>query len=232
MQKIPYVLAFGSLMYAQVCMRPIIAYIVGMLGRYLSNPGMDHWIASKRVMRYLQRTKGYMLTYKKSDRLEVVGYSDSDFAGCQDSRKSTSGYIYMLSGGAISWKSAKQTLVASSTMVAEFVACYEASNHGIWLRNFVTGLRILENVEKPLKLFCDKNSVVLYSNNNRSSSKSKHIDIKFLVVKERVQSGQISIEHIGTHSMIADSLAKGLLPKVFHEHIAHMGVVLFEDIMI
>ncbi|XP_062100595.1 secreted RxLR effector protein 161-like [Humulus lupulus] len=219
-------------MYAQVCTRLDIAYIVGMLGRYLSNPSTDHWIVAKRVIRYLQRTKDYMLTYKKSDPLEVVGYSNSDFAGCQESRKSALGYIYMLAGGAISWKSAKQTLVASSTMAVEFVACYEASNHGIWLRNFVTGLRIFENVERPLKLFCDNNLAVLYSNNNRSSSKSKHTDIKFLVVKERVQSGQISIEHIGTHSMIADPLTKGLPPKVFHEHVAHIGVVLFEDIMI
>ena len=73
-----------------------------MLDRYLSNPGMDHWIAVKRVMRYLQKTKDYMLTYRKSEQLEVIGYSDSDFAGCQDSRKSTLGYIYMLAGGAIS----------------------------------------------------------------------------------------------------------------------------------
>ena len=72
----------------------------------------------------------------------------------------------------------------------------------------------------------------MYSNNNRSSTKSKHIDIKFLVVKESGQSGQISIEHIGTNSMIADPLTNGLPPRVFHEHTAHMGVVLFEDIMI
>ena len=104
MQKIPYASAVGSLMYAQVCTRPDIFYIVGMLGKYLSNPCMDHWIAAKRAMRYLQRTKHYMLTYRKSDHLEVIGYYDSDFAGCQDSRKSTSGYIYMLAGGAISWK--------------------------------------------------------------------------------------------------------------------------------
>ena len=114
-------------------------------------------------------------------------------------------------------------------MTAKFVACYEASNHVIWLRNFVTGLRIMEGIERPLKLYCDNKSAVLYSNNNRSSSRSKHIDIKFLVVKERVQSGQISIEHIGTNSMIADPLTKGLPPKVFHEHTAHMGVILFED---
>ena len=166
-----------------------------------------------------------MLTCRKSDQLEIIGYSDSDFAGCQDSRKSTLGYIYLLAGGAVSWKSAKQSLVAPSTMAAEFIACYEASNHGMWLRNFVMGLRIVDQVDRPLKLYCDNNSAVLYLNNNRSSSKSKFIDIKFLVVKERVQSRQMSIEHIGTNSMIADPLTKGLSPKVFHEHVARMGVV-------
>ena len=83
----------------------------------------------------------------------------------------------------------------------------------------------MDGIERPLKLFCDNKSAVLYSNNNRSSTKSKFIDIKFLVVKERVQSGLISIEHIGTNFMFADPLTKGLPPKVFHEHTAHMGVV-------
>ncbi|XP_042006053.1 secreted RxLR effector protein 161-like [Salvia splendens] len=108
MELHPYASAVGSLMYAQVCTRPDIAFIVGMLGRYLSNPGMDHWKAVKRVLRYLQRTKNYMLTYRKSDQLEIIGYSDSDFAGCQDSRRSTSGYVFMLAGWALSWKSVKQ----------------------------------------------------------------------------------------------------------------------------
>ena len=181
-------------------------------------------------MQYLQRTKDFMLTYKKLDQLEIIGYSDSYFAGCQDSRRSTSGYIYMLAGGAISWKSAKQTLIASSTMAAEFITCFEASNNGIWLRNFVMRLRIVDTIERPLKIFCDNNSTVLYSNNNRSLAKSKHIDIKFLIVKERVQSGQLSIQHIGTNSMIADPLTKGVPPNVFHEHTVHMVVVYFQDI--
>ena len=230
MERFPYASAVGSLMYAQVCTRPDIAYIVGMLGRYFSNPGMDHWKKAKRVMRYLQRTKDYMLTYRRSSHLEIVGYSDSDFAGCLDSRRSTSGYIFMLAGGAVSWKSVKQTLVASSTMEAEFIACYEASNHGIWLRNFVTQLRIVDGIEKPLRINCDNKAAELYSKNNRSSSKSKHIDIKFLVVKERVQSLQVSIEHISTNSMIADPLTKGLPPKVYHEHVTHMGVVHIDDV--
>ncbi|KAL6312742.1 hypothetical protein AAG906_034897 [Vitis piasezkii] len=114
MERFPYASAIGSLMYAQVCTRPDIAYIVGMLGRYLSNPGMDHWKKAKWVMRYLQRTKDYMLTYRRSSHLEIVGYSDSDFAG-------------------------------------------------------------------------------------------------------------LSIEHISTNFMIADLLTKGLPPKVYHEHVTHMG---------
>lgn len=150
-------------MYAQVCMCPDIAYIVGVLGGYLSNLGMDHWKVAKKVMRYLKRTKYYMLTYKRSDQLEITGYSDLDFAGCLDSLRSTLGYIFMLAGGAVSWQSAKQTLTTSSTMAAEFVACYETSNHGIWMRNFVTRLQIVEGIERLLKLYCDNKSVVLYS---------------------------------------------------------------------
>ena len=86
----------------------------------------------------------------------------------------------------LSWKSVKQTLMVSSFMVAQCIACYEVSNHGIWLQNFVIGLRIVVGIERPLKLFCDNKSAVMYSNNNRSNTKSKHVDIKFLGLKERV----------------------------------------------
>jgi hypothetical protein len=120
-------------------------------------------------------------------------------------------------------------MITSSTMAAEFIACFEASNYRIWLRNFITGLRIVDTIKLPLKLYCENSSAVLYSNNNKSSSKSKHIDIKFLIVKERVQSELISIKHIGTASMLADSLIKRLIPKQFHEHIAHMGIYVTED---
>ena len=102
MKAMPYASAVGSIMYAQVCTRPDLAYVTGVLGRYQKNPGLDHWKAVKKVLRYLQGTKNYMLTYGKSDNLVVVGYSDADFAGCVDDKKSTSGYIFTLAGGAIS----------------------------------------------------------------------------------------------------------------------------------
>ena len=131
----------------------------------------------------------------------------------------------MLAGGAISWKSTKQTLVASSTKVAKFIACFEASNHGIWLRNLVTGLHVVDGIKRTLRIYCDNELAVQYSNNNRSTTKSKFFDIKFLVVKETVHNKQISIEHIGTNSMLADPITKGLVPKVFHKHTVHMSVI-------
>ena len=127
-----------------------------------------------------------MRIYQRSNQLEVVGYTDFDFARCQDSIKSIFSYIYQLIGSVVSWKSAKQSLIASSMMVVEFISCYEASNHRIWLQNFVTGMHMVNGVDRPFKLFCDNKLAVLYFNNNRSSTKSKYIDIKFLVVKERV----------------------------------------------
>ena len=113
MRDTPYASAIGSLMYAHVCTRPNIAYVVGVLGRYQSNPRVDHWKVSKKVICYLQVTKHFMLTYKQTGYLEVTGYSDADFAGCVDSRKSTSGYIFMLASGAVSWRSMKETLTVT-----------------------------------------------------------------------------------------------------------------------
>ena len=107
MKAIPYSSIMGSLMYAQVCTRPDIAFVVNMLGRYLSDPGQSHWKAVKKVLRYLQSTKDLMLTYQRTDTLRVVGFSDSDYAGYVDDKKSTSGYIFMMAEGVVPWKSVK-----------------------------------------------------------------------------------------------------------------------------
>ena len=96
-----------------------------------------------------------MLMYIKSEELEIIGYSDSDFIRCIDSKKSTSCHIYLLAGGAISWKSAKQVLIASYTMVAKYIACYEASNHSNWLKNFVSNLKVIQGIERSLMLYFD-----------------------------------------------------------------------------
>nr|KYP74792.1 Copia protein [Cajanus cajan] len=175
-------------------------------------------------MRYLQGTKDFMLTYRRTDSLEVIGYSDSDFAGCIDTRKSTSGYVFMLACGAVSWSSRKQTLTATSTMEAEFVSCFEATSHGVWLKSFISGLRVVDSIAKPLKLYCDNSAAVFMAKNNKSGSRSKHIDIKYLAIRERVKEKKVVIEHVSTELMIADPLTKGMPPKNFKDHVTRMGL--------
>ena len=102
MKNIPYASVVSNLMYAQVCTRPDIAYAIGVLGRYQSNPGTDNWKVAKKVMRYLQGIKNYMLMYRHTYNLEVIAYTNADFAGCMDSEKSTSSYVFMLVSGAVS----------------------------------------------------------------------------------------------------------------------------------
>ncbi|KAL6331937.1 hypothetical protein AAG906_020287 [Vitis piasezkii] len=210
MRTIPYSSLVGNLMYAQVCTRLDIAFVVGMLGRYLSNPGSQHWKAAKKVLRYLQGTKDLMLTYQRTNILDVVGFCDADFAGCIDDKKSTTGYIFVMARGVVSWKSVKQTLTTSSTMEAEYVACYEACCHAIWMRNFILALGVVDSISKPLKLFCDNSAVVAFSKNTMSTSRSKHIDVKFYFVKEKMAESLIDIEHMCTKVMLVDPLTKGL----------------------
>ena len=124
----------------------------------------------------------------------------------------------MLADGAVSWRSAKQTLTATSTMEAEFVSCFEASSHGVWLKSFISGLRIVDSISRPLKLYCDNSAAVFMAKNNKSGSRSKHIDIKYLAIRERVR------EHISTELMIADPLTKGMPPKYFKDHVVQMGL--------
>ena len=197
---------------------------VGMLGRYQSNPGLDHWKVAKKVLRYLKGTKDHMLTYKRSDHLEVIGYTDSDFADCVDTRKSTFGYVYLLAGGAISWKSAKQSVIAASTMEAEFVACFEATVQANWLRNFISGLGIVDSIAKPLKIYCDNSAAVFFSKNDKYSKGAKHMELKYFAVKEEVQKHKVSIERISTDLMIDDPLTKGLPPKTFVGHVESDGI--------
>ena len=121
MEKVPYASIVGSLMYAMLCTRPDICFIVGMVNRYQSNPGTAHWQAVKMILRYLQGTVNFALCYHGGD-LRLTGYTDADGSADRDERKSTSGYAFILGGGAISWCSKTQACVSLSMMESEYVA--------------------------------------------------------------------------------------------------------------
>ncbi|KAK4400630.1 hypothetical protein Sango_1169100 [Sesamum angolense] len=122
-------------------------------------------------------------------------------------------------------KSTKPTITASSTMEAEFVACYEATSQALWLRHFITGLKIVDSSFRPIQIFCDNSAVVFFSKNNKSGSRNKHIDIKYLLVGEKVNKKEIIIQHIRTELMVADPMTKALPANSNKNHVDRMGLV-------
>ena len=159
MSRIPFSLVVGSLTYAMLCTKPDICYAEGIVSQYQSDLGEEHWIAMKHILKYLRRTRDYMLVYS-SGSLETIGYTDSGFQGDIDSRKSTSGYVFTLNGGAICWRSVKQTCYANSITEAEYVAASEAAKEAIWLKKFLLDLQVISSADRPITLYCDNIGVV------------------------------------------------------------------------
>ena len=110
-------------------------------------------------------------------------------------------------------------------MYVEFVACYGASSQAVWLRNLILELQIVDFISRPIVIYCDNNAAVFYSKNNKISTGSKHMEIKYLIVKDLVKKGDIVIEHIRIESMLTDPLTKGLKAIAFKEHVVNMGVI-------
>ena len=159
MRQVPYAFAVGSLMYAMLCTRPNICYSVGMVGRYQSNPRPKHWQAVKHILKYLRRMRDYMLVYRFKD-LIPISYTDSDFQSDLDFRKSTLGCVFTLGGGAITWRSVKQSCIADSTMEAEYVAACEAAKEVVWLKKFLSDLGVVRIEQVSITLFCDNSGAV------------------------------------------------------------------------
>ena len=126
MKEVPYASAVGSIMYAMLCTRPDVALAISMAGRFQSNPGKEHWMTVKGILKYLKRTKDMSLVYGgMEEELAVMGYVDASFDSDPDDSKSQSGYVFMLNGGAVSWRSGKQSSIAQSTMETEYMAAAE-----------------------------------------------------------------------------------------------------------
>ena len=223
MRRIPYASTVGSLMYAMLCTRPDICFAVGVVSRYQSNPGLDHWVAVKHILKYLRRTRNYMLVYSSRD-LIPIGYTDSDFQSDRDSRKSTSGAVFTLGSGAIIWRSIKQTCVADSTMEAEYVAACEAAKEAVWLRKFLRDLEVVPDMHEPIRLYCDNSGAVANAKEPRNHRKGKHIERKFHLVREIVNRGDVSVEKITSANNIADPFTKTLPARSFEQHLEGMGL--------
>src|SRR5215216_7884520 len=125
-------------MYAMICTRPDVSYALSVMSRYQADPGEGHWTTVKNILKYLKRTKDMFLVYGGEDELSVKGYTDVSYLNDSDDSKSQSGYVFVMNGGAVSWKSSKQDTVASSSTEAEYIVASEATKEAVWIRNFLS----------------------------------------------------------------------------------------------
>jgi hypothetical protein len=221
MEKIPYKSAVGSLMYAMVSTRPDIAHAVGVVSRFMSNPGKTHWEAVKWILRYLKGTSDYALCFG-GNKVQLLGYTDSDFAGDLDKRRSTTGYTFMFAGAAISWASRLQHCVALSSAEAEYLALSEGAREMIWLQRLLGDLKVHQ---EEYHLFCDSRSAIFMAHNHSSQRRSKHVDAHAHFVRHAVEEGKLKIIKIDTKINPADIFTKVVTQEKFECAKTSLGLV-------
>jgi hypothetical protein len=199
----------GSLLYL-CASRPDIMLSVCMCARYQSDPKECHLVAVKRILRYLVSTPCFGIWYPKGSTFDLIGYSDSDYAGCKVDRKSTSGTCQFLGRSLVSWSSKKQTSVALSTAEAEYVAAGQCCAQLLWMRQT---LRDFGYNLSQVPLLCDNESATRLADNPAEHSRTKHIDIRHHFLRDHQQKGDIEVYHISTENQLADIFTKPLDEK-------------------
>jgi len=220
MDKVPYKQAIGSLQYLVTCTRWDLAFPVNHLAQFMQDPTPAHWLGVKRIFRYLRGTSKQGLVYSSSLSVppslhQLTGWSDADWAGDIDTRRSTSGYIFQLDSSCLlSWQSRKQTIVALSSTEAEYIAAATATKELLWLQALLQELGY--SLTFPGIIYCDNQSCITLSANPKYHDRSKHIDLRFHFLREKVQAKILKLQFTSTSTMWADILTKSL-PKDKHQ---------------
>ena len=219
-----YQSAVGRLLYLSTRTRPDIAFAVGTAAKFTSKPTEEHWKAVKHIMRYISGTLQFGLLFARSESPDCTGFSDSDWAGDIDDRKSTSGYLFRIGNATVSWGSKKQSCVALSTAEAEYMSLTLAAKEGIWLNRLLAELQLEKEPSKPVVIFEDNQSAICMSKNPQFHGRSKHIAVRYHFLRDETKRGTIQVKYCKTEDMIADILTKALYADKFKKFRDMAGV--------
>ncbi|CAN1849719.1 Retrovirus-related Pol polyprotein from transposon TNT 1-94 [Linum perenne] len=197
----------GSLIYLTLT-RPDLSYAVGLVSRFMQNPKKPHLEAAKRILRYVKGTINHGILYKKGGNTELSGYCDADYAGDLDTRRSTTGYVFSLGSGPISWCSKRQPTVALSTTEAEYNSSAMATQECVWLIQLLKDLG--QQVNYSVSLLCDNQSALRLVDNPVFHARTKHVEVQYHFVREKVLQGYIDMKYINTEDQLADMFTKGV----------------------
>jgi hypothetical protein len=215
MAGVPYRETVGALQYLVCGSRPDISAAVSAVSRFTSNPGPKHWQAVKRILRYLKGTSRVGITLGGSEDITLTGYCDADWAGDVDSRKSTTGFVFLLGSGPVSWKSKLQPTTALSTMEADYMALSSATQEALWLRQL---LHALGYEEGPTTIYEDNQGCIKFVQSTKFSPRAKHIDVRHFFVHDHVESKDIALSYVPSAENLADLFTKPLPAPTFLRH--------------
>ncbi|GJW69436.1 retrotransposon protein, putative, ty1-copia subclass [Tanacetum coccineum] len=226
MKNVPYASVVGSIMYAVRCTRPDVAFAQNLTSRFQQNPGEPHWTAVKNILKYLRNTKDMFLVYggNPSTELRVECYCDAGFETDRDDTKSQTGYVFVLNGGAVDWKSSKQSTTAMSATESEYIAASEAAMEAVWIRKFISGLGIVPTINEPLNMYCDNSAAVHYANEPGIQRGARHYHRRYHYVRECVELGEIRILKVHTDNNLAGPFTKALSNRKLTQHARGMGL--------
>ena len=211
-QEVPYAKCVGALLYLSSTTRPDLALCVSLLAKHMSKPAMRHWTYAKSVLAYLNTTKTYGITYGTSNET-LQAYTDADYAACKDTRKSRTGYVFTLFGGAITWSSKQQSVVALSTAESEYIAACHTAREGIWLQRLCKDLGI--DCDGPLALHADNKASIHMATNSSDTARTKHIDVAYHFLRQSVLRHLIRMVFCPSDKNPADMFTKPLASAKF-----------------
>ena len=223
--KPEYQALIGSLTYAVTGTRPDIAQALGSVNQFSSNLSQAHWAAAKRILRYIKVTAslGIQFNGTKDDSVHLEGYVGADWGSNPNGRKSQSDYGYFLSGGLISWTSKKQPVVALSSTEAEYMAASFALQEALWLRSLLRDMNFKQ--EQPTVIHEDNQAAIALCSNPKFHSRTKHIDIRYHYIREKIESKEVKLKYCPTEDMIADVFTKPLGKTKFQRFRDQMGIL-------
>ncbi|XP_019435314.1 PREDICTED: uncharacterized protein LOC109341799 [Lupinus angustifolius] len=210
--------------------RPEITYGVGVISKYMASPTQSHMVAAKRILRYLKGTSNYGVLFPNQNQKcesSFVGFSDSDWCGDKEDRRSTSGYVFTIFGAPVSWNSRKQDVVALSTCEAEYIAACNAICQGLWLIHLMTELRYGEFEDFELRV--DNQSTINLAKNLVRHGRSKHIETRFHFLRDQVGKGRVKMVHCSIDLKKADVITKALKVDKFNRFRDMLNVHSFGD---
>ena len=212
----PYCLILGSVMWGQLATCPDLSFAVSLLACFQANPGVKHWKALMHIIGYIRNTLNYSLTYSWNSKLSPHAFVDADYRGCKDTRRLTSGYVFMMASGPVTWSSKHQATVTLSTVEAEYVAMSRCAQQMVWMHSWLDEVEVEYSTPGLIKR--DNQGAIALTKNTKDHSKVKHIDIQHHYIHELIQSKAIIIEQVSSYDNLTNLFTKSL-PCDHHHHL-------------